>query len=270
MSYLVSKRVWKHSRQRGTTKLLLLAFAEFANDEGVCWPGIPLLADYINETERHTRTLIKGLISAGELAHRPGGGRGNRTVYGVVIGLNVREMKQINSVLDNSVYKNTDTPENSDISRTKTVISGARAEEANSAPESGKTPQNQNANHQGNHQEIQPPPTTTQPAQAGGGGEITETERLLLDFTPPFSASTAREFAHLPVEAVRAELKAAAAAGSGPGSLVARWRRVPPKAPVPKAASPPVLQATKPNLPERAVSGATLLAMAESARRNRA
>lgn len=117
-----------------------------------------------------------------------------------------------------------------------------------------------------------PPPTTPHPAheQAGGGGEITETERLLLDFTPPFSASTAREFAHLPVDAVRAELKAAAAAGSGPGSLVSRWRRVPPKAPVPKAAGPPVLQATKPNLPERAVSGATLLAMAESARRNRA
>ena len=73
---------------------------------------------------------------------------------------------------------------------------------------------------------------------------ITETEELLLDFG--FSPTTAREFAALPLAAVRAELSAAHIRGTGPGALVSRWRVRPPKAaprttppPAPVAAAPP-------------------------------
>jgi len=32
--------VWKHSKKGGTALLLLLAIADFANDDGVAWPSL--------------------------------------------------------------------------------------------------------------------------------------------------------------------------------------------------------------------------------------
>lgn len=93
-----------------------------------------------------------------------------------------------------------------------------------------------------------PPPTATetastgeQPAQGGGGGgrseEPTEVQRLLIRFG--FSAPAAKRFRDLPLDAVQAELKAAKARGSGPGSLVEAWKIAPPTAPPkPTARSP--------------------------------
>lgn len=127
MSYKVAARVWEHSRQRGSLKLLLLAFAEFANDDGICWPAAWRLARYINETERNVRLLIKKLVADGELITVPGGGRGNTTRYGVAIGLNTRQLQKLNSDLHNTVSHNTEKAKNSDLQNTdheKTVKSG--------------------------------------------------------------------------------------------------------------------------------------------------
>lgn len=63
---------------------------------------------------------------------------------------------------------------------------------------------------------------------AAAAAPVTETEALLLDFG--FSPTTAREFAALPLAAVRSELAAAHIRGTGPGALVSRWRVRPPKA----------------------------------------
>lgn len=150
MSITVATRVWRHSPQRGTMKLLLLAFAEFANDDGICWPSVTRLASYINETERNTRLLIRRLVNEGELVTIPGGGRGNTTRYGIATGLTERQLSRLNSDLRNTVTRNTETPKkgvenftetekNSEILCIETVKSGAGDEAPNSAVESAET-----------------------------------------------------------------------------------------------------------------------------------
>ena len=193
MSIHVSKRVWKHANHRGTAKLLLLAFAEYANEAGVCWPGAATLARDLNETERYTRILIRQLIDSGDLLARQGGGRGKKTVYGVAVGLSDPQREKLNSVLENTVLQYTVSPENSDLQNTdlsensaleyrvspensdlwctETVISGDGDEVPNSAAERGETPQNPNANHHGNNHESPPPPEPkTQPPRANADG----------------------------------------------------------------------------------------------------
>lgn len=148
MSVIVTARVWKHSRHRGTIKLLLLALADFANDAGVCWPGAAKLAECINENERYTRLLIKKLIETEDLIAVPGGGRGHTTTYGVATGMSDRQRQHLNSVLQNTVTKNTDNEEtvisgdeNSVLPCQETVYYSSEGEAPNSAPQSVKQAQ---------------------------------------------------------------------------------------------------------------------------------
>lgn len=60
-------RVWDHSKQSGTPLLLLLAIADFANDDGMAWPAIETLAKKIRMGERYVHRMIKELAAAGEL-----------------------------------------------------------------------------------------------------------------------------------------------------------------------------------------------------------
>lgn len=63
--------VWKHSQQRGTALLLLLALADSANDYGECYPGIAYLAQKCRMKERNLQVLLKDLEQSGELViHR--------------------------------------------------------------------------------------------------------------------------------------------------------------------------------------------------------
>lgn len=59
--------VWARSKQSGTALLLLLAIADFANDEGFAWPSIPTLGKKIRLTERSTQRLIERLEASDEL-----------------------------------------------------------------------------------------------------------------------------------------------------------------------------------------------------------
>lgn len=149
MSIKVTSYVWKHSKHRGTTKMLLLAMADFANDQGICWPSAATLAERINESERNTRRILADLVKAGDLLMVPGGGRGKTTHYAIALGMSPKQRDKINSVLQNTVSGNTDISEtvtsddgNSDIQGTETVTSGAQDEAPNSAPESAETAQN--------------------------------------------------------------------------------------------------------------------------------
>jgi hypothetical protein len=153
MSYKVAARVWEHSQHRGTTKLLLLAFAEFASDNGICWPSAATLATRINETERYTRILIKELVSSGDLVAVPGGGRGKTTRYGVMTGLPKKERDRLNTVLQNSVLQNSDHDktvisgdENSVLQCQETVISGDERQSSFTALAQPKTAQIANDN----------------------------------------------------------------------------------------------------------------------------
>lgn len=68
MSIRVMTHVWTHSKQKGAALLLLLAIADFANDDGEAWPAVETLAEKIRMSERYTHMLIKALVETGELA----------------------------------------------------------------------------------------------------------------------------------------------------------------------------------------------------------
>lgn len=82
MSIYVSSRVWRSSPQEGDRLLLMLALADYANDDGVCWPSQNSLAKRCRCSERGIVRMIDHLITEGEIIlRRPGGGRGNSAVY---------------------------------------------------------------------------------------------------------------------------------------------------------------------------------------------
>ena len=61
MSIKVMSSVWEKAEVKGSKLLLLLALADFANDDGICWPRIDTLAKKIRMSDRHTIRLIQQL-----------------------------------------------------------------------------------------------------------------------------------------------------------------------------------------------------------------
>lgn len=77
MSIKVMARVWDESRLKGSELLLLLAIADFANDEGKAWPKVSTLAHKTRMSERQTQRLIQSAEESGELVvHKNQGPRG--------------------------------------------------------------------------------------------------------------------------------------------------------------------------------------------------
>jgi biotin operon repressor len=74
--------VWEESPYEGKKLLLHLALADYANDDGVCYPSQPTLAHKARVSRVWVRSAIKEMISDGLLEiEQDGGGRGNRTIY---------------------------------------------------------------------------------------------------------------------------------------------------------------------------------------------
>lgn len=68
--------VWECSQHKGSELLVLLALADFADDEGVCWPSIPTLSKKSRLGQRQTYYIISDLLASGELMMiSTGGGR---------------------------------------------------------------------------------------------------------------------------------------------------------------------------------------------------
>lgn len=67
MSIKIMSWVWDNSPYDGKALLLHLALADFANDEGDCWPSQPTLARKARCTERHVRDCVKQMIADGFL-----------------------------------------------------------------------------------------------------------------------------------------------------------------------------------------------------------
>lgn len=79
-------RVWEESHQAGGALLVLLAIADFADDEGLAFPSIRTLARKARLSERQTQRVIAQLVSAGELNVKPGCGRQGSHLFRVAIG----------------------------------------------------------------------------------------------------------------------------------------------------------------------------------------
>jgi hypothetical protein len=67
-------KVWADSQHGGTELLMLLALADFSDDDGFCYPSVAKLAAKCRTTPRHANRLIAGLVTSGELEVRGGNG----------------------------------------------------------------------------------------------------------------------------------------------------------------------------------------------------
>lgn len=81
MSIKVMNWAWSQDISNSSRKLVLLALADRANDDGECWPGITSLAEKCSIPRR---TLIRALASLEEqglisVRRRPGEGSGRQT-----------------------------------------------------------------------------------------------------------------------------------------------------------------------------------------------
>ena len=61
-------QVWKHSKHAGGSLLVLLALADFANDEGICYPAQKTLAKKSRLSGRQVRRTVGEIVGSGELA----------------------------------------------------------------------------------------------------------------------------------------------------------------------------------------------------------
>jgi hypothetical protein len=75
MSVTLMAAVWK-VQLPDSEKLVLLALADCANDEGACWPSMKTLTEKCSKSDRTIQAAIKDLVSKGHLTRieRPGKG----------------------------------------------------------------------------------------------------------------------------------------------------------------------------------------------------
>lgn len=67
MSVKISSQVWEWSNAEGSSRLVLLALADFCDDDGFCFPGIARVAKKCRINERTVQRCIKELEECGEL-----------------------------------------------------------------------------------------------------------------------------------------------------------------------------------------------------------
>jgi hypothetical protein len=84
MSVRMMSLVWELELP-DSEKLVLLALADCANDEGHCWPGMATLAKKCSKSDRTVQLCIKMLCAKGHLTRREVPGKGcNYTVHPIV------------------------------------------------------------------------------------------------------------------------------------------------------------------------------------------
>ena len=84
MSIKVSVEVWASSSTKASSRLVLLALADYADDDGHCYPSIARLAVKCVLTERNVQLILRHLEQSGELVTQRGAGRGNVNAYWVL------------------------------------------------------------------------------------------------------------------------------------------------------------------------------------------
>ena len=64
MSIRIMSAVWEKAPVDGGSLLVLLAMADFANDNGICWPSLPALGRKARLSERQVRRVLRDLEDA--------------------------------------------------------------------------------------------------------------------------------------------------------------------------------------------------------------
>lgn len=81
MSVRTMAAVWERSQHSGTHLLMLLAIADFADDDGRAYPSVPTLARKCRMKERNAQYILAELVETGELATQRGKGPRGSNVY---------------------------------------------------------------------------------------------------------------------------------------------------------------------------------------------
>jgi hypothetical protein len=75
-------KVWAESKASGSTLLVLLALADYADKDGVAWPSLPKLGQKARLSRNTVREAIRWAVTNRELRVQSRGfGRGRRTRY---------------------------------------------------------------------------------------------------------------------------------------------------------------------------------------------
>jgi len=89
MSNKVMSTVWLHSKSRSGDLLVLLALADFLNDEGLAWPSIPTLGKKARLSPRQVKRALDRLQRLGELIVLRKQGPHGVNFYRIILGDNL-------------------------------------------------------------------------------------------------------------------------------------------------------------------------------------
>jgi hypothetical protein len=81
VSIKIMSRVWDDSPYSGEKLLVLLALADFSNDEGQCFPSVETISKKCRMTERSVFRILSQFVEEKTLSKEVGGGRGVRNTY---------------------------------------------------------------------------------------------------------------------------------------------------------------------------------------------
>lgn len=140
MSIRIMTRVWDEATLSGGALLVLLALADIANDDGVCWPSRAVLARRARLTERQVSTVLTKLATGGHIATLTGRGRGQHTVYCVLTGLSAEQADERRAWFRHAFGGTDERPEKREVCREKREeTSHTKREETSPLPdENGK------------------------------------------------------------------------------------------------------------------------------------
>ena len=78
--------VWAQAPVRQGSLLVLLALADYANDNGICWPSVPHLMEKAHVSRRHVQRILRELTRKGLIRKEKMVGRYEPNVYKVLCG----------------------------------------------------------------------------------------------------------------------------------------------------------------------------------------
>lgn len=81
MSVRTMARVWAESQQSGSHLLMLLAIADFADDDGNAYPSVTTLAEKCRMKARNAQVILAALRQSGELEVRENEGPRGTNLY---------------------------------------------------------------------------------------------------------------------------------------------------------------------------------------------
>lgn len=98
MSVRMLSRVWELSTHGGTELLMLLAIADFADDDGYAYPSVPKLAVKCRMKPRNANYILASLQASGELEVRMNKGPHGQNLYRITLSQTLQSVAPLQAV----------------------------------------------------------------------------------------------------------------------------------------------------------------------------